>query len=83
MSEVIGIFDGGSAVIQHKGQPLNVGVIIWRTSDCESKPVDYTGYCLLNYKESIIKNLKRIHWIKPEPHAPSAPEVETIEALRA
>jgi hypothetical protein len=71
MPEVIGVFDRGMASIKRNGGSLNVGVISIRVSENESAPVDYIGYCRLNYKDSIIKNLKRIHWLKPsEPKAP-------------
>lgn len=67
MPKVIGVFDGGTAVIKQ----ANVGVIIFRTQENESKPVDNVGYCRLNYKDSIIKYLKKIHWqdeMNPEVH---------------
>lgn len=67
MPEVIGVFDGGSTTIHHRGRPFNVGVIIFRTSVNESAPVDFIAHCRLNYKDSIIKNLKRLEWAKPDP----------------
>ena len=65
--QVIGVFDLGMATIKFNGSPHNVGVISIRTSENESAPVDHIGYCRLNYKDSIIKNLKRIVWAKPVP----------------
>lgn len=63
---VIGIYDGGDTTIKDKsGQPIHVGVITFRTVDNESAPVDHVGYCRLHYKESIIKNLRRLVWHKP------------------
>lgn len=57
MPEVIGVFDGGQAIIKHKGNPENVGVIHLRVTNGESIPEIITGYCRLNHKEGIIKNL--------------------------
>jgi hypothetical protein len=77
MSQVLGVYDGGSTQIKDKsGQVMNVGVIVFRTSENESAPVDYVGYCRLNHKESIVKNLRRIKWprAKPEPKEPATPE---------
>lgn len=68
MSQVLGVYDGGSTQIKDKsGQMMNVGVIVFRTSENESAPVDHVGYCRLNYKDSIIKSLKRIKWPRPKP----------------
>ena len=67
MPEILGVYDLGTATIKHKGHHVVVGAISIRTSENESAPVDYIGYCRLNYKDSIIKNLKRIVWAKPEP----------------
>ena len=65
--QVIGVYDLGMATIKINGNPLNVGVISIRMSENESAPVDYIGYCRLSYKDSIIKNFKRIVWAKPVP----------------
>lgn len=68
MSQVLGVYDGGSTQIKDKsGQMMNVGVIVFRTSENESAPVDHVGYCRLNHKDSIIKSLKRIKWHRPKP----------------
>jgi hypothetical protein len=64
--QVIGVFDLGITTIEHNGKPFTVGAISIRTSENESAPVDHIGYCRLNYKDSIIKNLKRIAWAKPK-----------------
>jgi len=66
MSEVIGVYDGDTTVIKRNGHSTIVGVIIFRTSDNESAPVDHIGHCKLIYKDSIIKNLKRIMWAKTD-----------------
>ena len=65
MPEVIGVFDGGSTIIKHKGHPANVGVIHLRIAKGEV-PETITGYCRLNHKEGIIKYLGRIAWAKAE-----------------
>jgi len=65
MSEVIGVYDGGSAIIKHNGHPANVGVIHLRIAKGEVLET-ITGYCRPNYKEGIIKYLKRIAWAVPE-----------------
>jgi hypothetical protein len=66
MPEVIGVFDLGTETIKTSHGPRTVGVISFRVSENESAPIDYIGHCRLNYKDSIIKNLKRIDWAKPE-----------------
>lgn len=63
--QYIDVFDLGTTTIKYKGNPITVGAISIRVSENESAPVDYIGYCRLNYKDSIIKNLKRIVWAKP------------------
>ena len=63
---VIGVYDGGDATIKDKsGQPVHVGVVMLRTVENESAPVDHVGYCRFHYKESIIKHLRRLVWQKP------------------
>jgi hypothetical protein len=62
---VIGVYDGGDAKIKDKsGQTIHVGVVLLRTVTNESQPVDHVGYCRFHYKESVIKNLRRIIWQK-------------------
>lgn len=71
---VIGVYDGGDANIKDKsGQPIHVGVVLLRTVENESAPVDHVGYCRYHYKESIIKNLRRIIWQKSH-HKEVVPE---------
>jgi hypothetical protein len=66
MPEIIGVFDGETTTIHHQGRPYNVGVIHLKITKGEAAPEIITGYCRLNYKEGIIKNLKRITWAKLE-----------------
>jgi hypothetical protein len=63
--EVIGIFDGGKGKIKHKGQSIDVNVIIFRTQERESAPVDHIGYYSVFLKKSVINALKNIHWYQP------------------
>ena len=58
MAEVIDIFDGGIENI--KGR--NVGKIIFKIVTNEGKPEEMTGLCLPHFRDSIIKNLKRLHF---------------------
>ena len=67
MSEVIGVFDGGRKKIKHKGQFVDVNVIIFRTQQNESAPIDHIGYYSVFLKKSIINALNNIHWLQPEP----------------
>lgn len=67
MPEVIGVFDHGTAIIRTAHGPKTVGVVTFRTQERESVPVDHLGYCQLYLKDSIIKYLSKIHWIKPAP----------------
>jgi len=62
MPQPIGVYDGGTTSITIHGKPVNVGVVIFRVSKNESAPVDHIAYCKLYYKDSIIKNLKRLVW---------------------
>lgn len=75
--QVIGFCDLGTETIKHNGNPVTVGVISFRTVENES-PVDYIGRYRLNYKDSIIKNLKRIVWAKPE-----VPVVDDLQVTNA
>jgi hypothetical protein len=70
MPELIGIFDGGTTVIKHNGQPHNVGVVIFRASVNEAASVDFIAHYQLVYKDSIIKNLKRLLWQKQKKEEP-------------
>jgi hypothetical protein len=63
MAEVLQILDGG--IIKEKGKPM--GVIRFLISTNEGAPEQLTGYCLPNYRDSIIKSLKRLVWQKPDP----------------
>ena len=90
MPELIGIFDGGSTIIHISGQPYNVGVVVFRASVDEAAPVDFIAYCRLVYKDSIIKNLKRLAWQKLKPpkidvtqHRPKIDQAEYVEALES
>ena len=61
MAEVLKIFDGG--VINEKGR--HVGVIHFLISTDEGTPETLLRYCQPNYRDSIIKNLRRLAWKKP------------------
>jgi hypothetical protein len=63
VAEVLQILDGG--IIKEKGR--RVGVIRFQISTNEGALEQLTGYCLPNYRDSIIKNLKRLAWKKPGP----------------
>lgn len=61
MVELLQILDGG--IVKEKGKL--VGVIRFLISTNEGAPEQLTGYCHPNYRDSIIKNLKRLAWKKP------------------
>jgi len=63
MAEIVGIYDGGVIVDRHKKK---VGVVIFKIVTNESAPEVMIGHCHPNYRDSIIKNLKRLAWQKPE-----------------
>jgi hypothetical protein len=69
VANVIGVFDGGFEKLFHNGKFINAGVIIFRTQENESAPVDHTGYCQPHMKDSIIKYLGKILW-QPKPETP-------------
>ncbi len=58
MPQVLNIYDGGLQAIQGH----TVGVIIFKLVTGEGKPELMIGYCQPNYRDAIIKSLKRIHW---------------------
>lgn len=60
MAQVLQIFDGG--IVRKKGKL--VGVIHFLISTNEGSPEQLTGYCQPNFRDSIIKNLKRLAWQK-------------------
>jgi hypothetical protein len=60
MAEIIDIRDGG--IQSHRGH--KVGVILFRLTTGEGKPETLTGYCNPNYRDSIIKSIKRLHFVK-------------------
>jgi hypothetical protein len=60
--EVIGVYDGGYETLFFNGMKVNASVIIFRTQNNESEPVNHVGYCQPHVRESIIKYLKKIQW---------------------
>lgn len=68
MAEIIGIFDHGIVKMGKR----NLGAIRFRITTNEGKPEDLIGYCLPNYRDGIINNLKRIVWINPPADAETA-----------
>lgn len=56
--EIINIYDGGIENVQGK----SMGKIIFRISAKEGTSQDLIGYCLPNYRDSIIKNLRRLNF---------------------
>lgn len=60
MGNLIAIYDGG--IRQHQGH--KVGVIIFKIANNESTPEEIIGYCHPNFRNSIIKNLKRLNFQK-------------------
>lgn len=66
MPNLVEIYDGGTTVMEINGHPVNYGVLIFRTSENESAPVDYKAFYRLHYRDSIIKNLGRIFFPKQE-----------------
>jgi hypothetical protein len=60
MAEIIGIFDCG--LMKHQGH--NVAVIKFTITNNEGKPEEMIGYCNPAYRDSIIKNLKRLNFEK-------------------
>jgi hypothetical protein len=66
-TEVIGVFDQGFAVIKdEKGQPMNVNVFVFRTVTNAAAPENVLAFCNPVYKESVMKSLRRLFWVKPE-----------------
>ena len=61
MAELINIYDGGTT-IDKRGH--KVGIVIFRVSTNEGVPEDVIAHCLPNFRDSIIKNLKRLNFQK-------------------
>jgi hypothetical protein len=60
MGNLIDIYDGG--IRNHQGH--KVGVIIFKITKNVSTPEEIIGYCHPNFRDSIIKNLKRLNFQK-------------------
>lgn len=78
MPNLIGIYDGGSKVVEVNGHPVNVGVLIFRASENESAPIDYIAHYRLHYRDSILKYLKRLVWQKTKTED-SKPDADNAE----
>jgi len=66
-TEVIGIFPKGTAKIpDNHGHPMTVDVFAFRTVTNEAAPEDVLAFCLPCYTNTMIKNLRRLIWVKPE-----------------
>lgn len=78
MPNLIGIYDGGSTVVEVNGHPVKIGVLIFRASENESVPIDYIAHYRLHYRDSILKYLKRLIWQKPKIEEPK-PDANNAE----
>lgn len=55
MPEIVGVYDGGSAVIHNRQHlPVDVGVIILRVSENESAPVYLAAFCQPESKKYVM-----------------------------
>jgi hypothetical protein len=84
MPEVIGVYEGGTTIINNNGHPTNVGVIHFLVTRGEAQPETITGYCRTWDRDGIIKYLNRIVWAKPEANeemvkAENKPKIENPE----
>lgn len=61
MPEVTNIYDGGIQKILGR----TLGVIHFDVTTNEGTPERLTGYCRPNYRDGIIKSLKRLAWNVP------------------
>lgn len=57
MSQLIGIFDDG---FTKDGKGRVVSSIRFRITTGEGKPDDIVGHCLPVYKDTVVKNLRRL-----------------------
>ncbi|MEI7636370.1 MAG: hypothetical protein WCJ37_03640 [Syntrophus sp. (in: bacteria)] len=69
MSEVINVYDG--RIAKTKGGHT-VGVVHLDIVTNEGAPERLTGYCRSNYRDAVIKSLKRLSWKVPIAEAPQA-----------
>lgn len=84
MAQLIGIYDGGYDK-DERGRP--VGVVHFRIVTREGVPETLTAHCLPNYKGAVIKNIKRLAFLRdtqeagvgdrnpPEKYGPTGPSV--------
>ncbi len=73
MAELIGIYDGG---FERDKRGRRVGVIHFRISTREGAPETLTAHCLPNFKDAVIKSLRRLAFVGRE-DGPSAGEDRT------
>ena len=64
--KVIGIFDGGTATIKHKGQRIDVGVIRFRMQNNEEVPFEINGYYNKFFRKNVLGGLKHLHFLQEE-----------------
>jgi hypothetical protein len=69
MPDLTGIYDGGN--------PVKVGVLIFRISENESAPVDHIAYFPYHYREATFKYLKRLAWQKSERKTEQKPKEDS------
>jgi hypothetical protein len=63
MAELLDIQDGG-VTIDKRGH--KVGLVIFKISTNEAAPENLIAHCLPNYRDTIIKNLKRLNFQKQQ-----------------
>jgi hypothetical protein len=79
-TEVINVFDKGFATIKDdQGRPSKVNVFVFRTVTNEAAPEDILAFCHPVYKDSIMKSLSRLMWVKPQQPAVPVPLTPTAE----
>ncbi len=76
IANITGLSDGGFATIRDKHNlPMNVGVLIFHVSVNEAAPTNVIAYCPAFHKESVIKNLCRLQFVR---NAPQMAEIASM-----
>jgi hypothetical protein len=63
---IIGMFDGGTEIIKHRGQPIELGVIRFRMQNNEQTPFEVKGYYNKFFRKNVLNGLRHIHFLQEE-----------------
>lgn len=76
--KIIGMFDGGSAIIKYKGQKIEVGVIRCRMQHNEETPFEINGYYNKFFRKNVLNGLKHLHFLQEEKKPAASDEATAL-----